>query len=227
MRTACRGVRTRGWTQGSRADPVGRRRAASRAHGLQHVLCTDIERDGALPGPNLDAVSPRRVRRYPADRVAGLRRRARRAPILRALAATGRRGRDQRQGAARRAHYTRGAAAILAKRIIPCLDVRDGQVVKGVRFRDHRVVGDILELAARYRDEGADELVFYDITASPEGRSVDRDWVRARRARARHPVLRRRRHPLGGRRRGGAGRRRREDLGQLARAGRSGADRRA
>ena len=55
--------------------------------------------------------------------------------------------------------------------------MRDGQVVKGVRFRDHRVVGDILELATRYRDEGADELVFYDITASPEGRSVDRAWV--------------------------------------------------
>ena len=66
---------------------------------------------------------------------------------------------------------------MLARRIIPCLDVRDGQVVKGVRFRDHRVVGDILELATRYRDEGADELVFYDITASPEGRSVDRGWV--------------------------------------------------
>ena len=46
-----------------------------------------------------------------------------------------------------------------------------------MRFRDHQVVGDILELAARYRDEGADELVFYDITASPEGRSVDRGWV--------------------------------------------------
>jgi len=55
--------------------------------------------------------------------------------------------------------------------------VRDGQVVKGVRFRDHRVVGGILDLAARYRDEGADELVFYDISASPEGRSVDRAWV--------------------------------------------------
>lgn len=55
--------------------------------------------------------------------------------------------------------------------------MRDGQVVKGVRFRDHEVVGDILALARRYRDEGADELVFYDITASPEGRSVDRDWV--------------------------------------------------
>jgi cyclase len=47
-----------------------------------------------------------------------------------------------------------------------------------VRFRDHRVVGDILELAQRYRDEGADELVFYDISASPEGRSVDREWIR-------------------------------------------------
>ena len=47
-----------------------------------------------------------------------------------------------------------------------------------MRFRDHRVVGDILELASRYRDEGADELVFYDITASPERRSVDRGWVR-------------------------------------------------
>jgi cyclase len=47
-----------------------------------------------------------------------------------------------------------------------------------VRFRDHRVVGDILALAARYRDAGADELVFYDITASPDGRIVDRAWVR-------------------------------------------------
>jgi cyclase len=49
--------------------------------------------------------------------------------------------------------------------------------VKGVRFRDHRVVGDILDLAQRYRAEGADELVFYDITASPESRSVDRSWI--------------------------------------------------
>ena len=47
-----------------------------------------------------------------------------------------------------------------------------------MRFREHRLAGDILELALRYRDEGADELVFYDITASPQGRSVDRAWVR-------------------------------------------------
>ena len=55
--------------------------------------------------------------------------------------------------------------------------MRDGAVVKGVRFRNHRIVGDIIELARRYRDDGADELVFYDITASPDGRSVDRSWV--------------------------------------------------
>ncbi len=66
---------------------------------------------------------------------------------------------------------------MLAKRLIPCLDVRDGQVVKGVRFRDHVVMGEILDLALRYRAEGADELVFYDITASPQERSVDRQWV--------------------------------------------------
>jgi cyclase len=66
---------------------------------------------------------------------------------------------------------------MLARRIIPCLDVRDGQVVKGVQFRDHVVMGGIVDLASRYRDEGADELVFYDITASSDGRTVSADWV--------------------------------------------------
>ena len=66
---------------------------------------------------------------------------------------------------------------MLSRRIIPCLDVRDGRVVKGVRFRDHVDMGDIVERALRYRDQGADELVFYDIGASPEGRSVDYAWV--------------------------------------------------
>ncbi len=66
---------------------------------------------------------------------------------------------------------------MLSRRIIPCLDVREGRVVKGVRFRDHVDMGDIVDLALRYRDEGADELVFYDISASPEGRSVDYAWI--------------------------------------------------
>lgn len=65
-----------------------------------------------------------------------------------------------------------------ARRIIPCLDVRDGRVVKGVRFQGHTDMGDAADLAARYRDQGADELVFYDITASPEGRTLDYGWVR-------------------------------------------------
>jgi len=67
---------------------------------------------------------------------------------------------------------------MLARRIIPCLDVKDGKVVKGVQFLGHEVLGDAVDMALRYRDEGADELVLYDITASSEGRTVDYDWVR-------------------------------------------------
>lgn len=66
----------------------------------------------------------------------------------------------------------------LAKRIIPCLDVKNGQVVKGVQFKNHEIVGDIVPLAKFYSDEGADELVFYDISASSDGRTVDKAWVR-------------------------------------------------
>ena len=66
---------------------------------------------------------------------------------------------------------------MLAKRIIPCLDVRDGKVVKGVKFRNHEIIGDIVPLAQKYAEAGADELVFYDITASSDGRVVDKSWV--------------------------------------------------
>lgn len=66
---------------------------------------------------------------------------------------------------------------MLTKRIIPCLDVRDGKVVKGIKFKGHRIVGDIIPLASSYCEQGADELVFYDITASGEERSVSLDWI--------------------------------------------------
>lgn len=66
---------------------------------------------------------------------------------------------------------------MLSKRIIACLDVKDGLVVKGTRFRQHEVVGEILDLTRRYRDAGVDELVFYDITASAEARRVSKKWV--------------------------------------------------
>lgn len=67
---------------------------------------------------------------------------------------------------------------MLKKRIIPCLDVKDGWVVKGVQFKKHEVLGPILDFAKFYRDQGADELVFYDITASSENRSVSKLWIR-------------------------------------------------
>jgi len=67
---------------------------------------------------------------------------------------------------------------MLTKRIIPCLDVKGGRVVKGVKFRDHRDAGDPVELAAFYNEQGADELVFYDITASSDRRNIMIDVVK-------------------------------------------------
>ncbi len=67
---------------------------------------------------------------------------------------------------------------MLAKRIIPCLDVRGGRVVKGVNFKGIKDVGDPVQLAVEYNRQGADEIVFYDITASYEGRGLMLDVVR-------------------------------------------------
>lgn len=67
---------------------------------------------------------------------------------------------------------------MLKKRIIPCLDVRKGRVTKGVKFQNNVDLGDPVEMAVRYSDGGADELVFYDITASAERRPIDIGMVR-------------------------------------------------
>ena len=67
---------------------------------------------------------------------------------------------------------------MLSKRIIPCLDVRAGQLTKGVRFQDNADIGDPVEAARRYYEQGADEIVFYDITASADGRAIMIDVVR-------------------------------------------------
>lgn len=67
---------------------------------------------------------------------------------------------------------------MLAKRIIPCLDIKNGQTVKGINFVNIRNVGDPVELGARYAEEGADELVFLDITATHEGRKTFVDLVK-------------------------------------------------
>jgi imidazole glycerol-phosphate synthase subunit HisF len=67
---------------------------------------------------------------------------------------------------------------MLTKRIIPCLDVRDGKTTKGIRFKNNVDIGDPVEMARFYYEEGADELVFYDITASAEKRAIMIDVVR-------------------------------------------------
>lgn len=66
---------------------------------------------------------------------------------------------------------------MLAKRIIPCLDVFHGSVVKGIQFKSHKIVGEIIPLVKRYINEGADELVFYDISASVSNTLVDKRWI--------------------------------------------------
>ncbi len=83
----------------------------------------------------------------------------------------------------------------VAVRVIPCLDVDGGRVVKGVNFENLRDAGDPVELAARYDAEGADELTFLDITASSGGRATMYDVVRRHRRAGVHPADRGRRGP--------------------------------
>ncbi|CAL4318725.1 imidazole glycerol phosphate synthase subunit HisF [Buchnera aphidicola] len=66
---------------------------------------------------------------------------------------------------------------MLAKRIIPCLDVKNGLVVKGVKFQNHRIIGNILSLVNKYIQNSADELVFYDISASIKNTIVSKKWI--------------------------------------------------
>jgi imidazole glycerol-phosphate synthase subunit HisF len=69
-------------------------------------------------------------------------------------------------------------AGMLSKRIIPCLDVRDGKTTKGIKFKDNVDIGDPVEMARYYYEQGADELVFYDITASSDRRNIMIEVVR-------------------------------------------------
>ena len=84
---------------------------------------------------------------------------------------------------------------MLARRIIPCLDVKDGRVVKGTNFEGLRDMADPVEMARFYNESGADELVFYDITASAEGRNLFTDILRRVAGRDFHSPDGRGRHP--------------------------------
>jgi cyclase len=128
---------------------------------------------------------------------------------IKALSREGERVSSARSAAARctRARWTCGRAGLvrrerrgglsmgLAKRIIPCLDVDNGRVVKGVRFVDIRDAGDPVEIAMRYNEQGADEVTFLDITASHEGRDTTLATVERMAERGVHSADRGRRHP--------------------------------
>lgn len=154
------------------------------------VLVTDIGRDGTLAGPNLELA--RRVGaacRAPALLSGGVRsladlEAARRLPEIGGAVV----GRAIYEGtldlagalALSGAHPAADAEppSGLAARVIPCLDVAGGRVVKGVRFTDLRDCGDPAASAVAYAEQGADEIVFLDVAAGPERRSTDLDWVR-------------------------------------------------
>ena len=88
---------------------------------------------------------------------------------------------------------------MLSKRIIPCLDVRDGKLTKGIKFKGNVDIGDPVEAAREYYEQGADEIVFYDITASSDNRDIMIDVVRRVARDDFYSFFRRRRHPQSGR----------------------------
>jgi len=173
-------VRIAGWKEGSPhalGEICGRLRGAP----CPAVLVTDVERDGMMTGPNLDLA--RRVGRatgIPALVSGGVHAladlaAARTVPEVGGVIV----GRALYEGA----FTVEEALAVcgisgLARRVIPCLDVRAGRVVKGVRFRDLVDQGDPAEAALRYAGQGADEIIFLDVTAAPEERDTDVEWVR-------------------------------------------------
>ncbi len=147
------------------------------AKGIDRIFCTDVARDGELNGPAIELYQ-RMMKQFPGlDLVASggvsgqqdvdeLEMAGIKGVIVGKAIYEGRMSLNGSM------QSRSGAPGGLAKRIIPCLDIRAGRTVKGVNFVDIRDAGDPVELAVRYADEGADELVFLDITATIEGRKT-------------------------------------------------------
>ncbi len=170
---------TKGWKE-SQGIPIVVGAKRLEAQGFQNLLTTAVGRDGMRSGP--DVATVRELSLANPDEDNRLWRDSR-SPGPSGTGAGRRPGSDNREGALRgdgQAGRGEGEDCLmpLAKRIVPCLDVKDGRVVKGVKFEGLRDAGDPVELAERYRDEGADEIVFLDITASLEKRATLRSLVR-------------------------------------------------
>ncbi len=149
-------VRISGWKEGSGlgVDEFVRKMIDL---GVTTILCTDISRDGMMQGPNVELYEDL----------------AQKFPQIDWIAAGGVTLKDQdlpvQAGVVGKAFYE---GSLLEKRIIPCLDVKDGRTVKGVNFKNLRDAGDPVELGRLYSEQGADELVFLDITATKEKRKT-------------------------------------------------------
>ncbi len=175
-------VRIAGWREGSRRS-LAELCALLRGLPCPAVLVTDVERDGMMTGPNFALT--RQVARDSGlpgllsggiHRLADLEAAAGMPGIAGAVV-----GRALYEGAftiEEALAAVRPGQTNLARRVIPCLDVREGRVVKGVRFENLEDQGDPAESALRYAGQGADEIVFLDITAAPEKRDTDLEWVR-------------------------------------------------
>jgi cyclase len=156
------------------------------AHGIQYVICTDISKDGMLQGSSVELYK-KILEEFPSLKliasggVSDLNE-------LQVLSDAGLHGAiigkaiyENRISLKQLSNFNRetkspplrgGLGGALAKRIIPCLDIKEGRTVKGVNFENLRDAGDPVELAKLYADEGADELVFLDITATHEKRKT-------------------------------------------------------
>lgn len=151
-----------------------------KALGVTEVLFTDVDRDGSLTEPNFTAIQKLIALGFNVIASGGISdlESIKKLEKLGASGAILGKALYENRINLKDALSSLKLNSNLTKRIIPCLDVRNSQVVKGFRFRDHIVMGDIVDLAKRYSVEGADELVFYDITASTEARTVSIDWVK-------------------------------------------------
>jgi len=145
-----------------------------KALGITEILCTDVERDGTMTEPNYEFVRSLADMSFNVVASGGISD-MKALTTLKGIGLFGAVvGKAIYEGTIdiKKAMDALKPASHLTKRIIPCLDVKDGKVVKGVSFVDLQVVGDPVALGEKYSEEGADELVFLDISASKEGRET-------------------------------------------------------
>ena len=138
--------------------------------GVREILFTDVSKDGSLTEPNFEAIQNLIELGFNVTASGGIcnGQSIKRLKLSGAYAVILGKALYENKITLADAQSAANPSSNLAKRIIPCLDVKDGKVVKGVKFENHVVMGDVVEFARRYCDEGADELVFYDITASTQ-----------------------------------------------------------